>query len=309
MNYLIFCIIPPIKITILKDGGIMPDDTEITESSISLKEFFESVPPGKWAMVNVKDNVIEHFRKNTTFKIGMPLLELFCEKCKGPRSFESSDNAYTRPTSDSHEFIEYECNNCVETPRSSKVYALHIKHPPGLPPTWFIHKFGELPHFGPPLPPKLITLIRSDRELFSTGRRAENQGMGIGAFAYYRRVVENQKNRIFDEIIKVVHKISKDDPILKELEDAKKEKQFTTSVDKINRAIPHTLMIEGRNPLTLLYVPLSKGIHELSEDDCLKYAHSIRLVLAEFAEKLDQALKESKKINDAVTHLLESRSI
>jgi hypothetical protein len=38
------------------------------------------------------------------------------------------------------------------------------------------------------------------------GRRAENQGMGIGAFAYYRRVVENQKNRIIAEIKRVAEK-------------------------------------------------------------------------------------------------------
>ena len=36
------------------------------------------------------------------------------------------------------------------------------------------------------------------------GRRCGNLGLGIGAFVYYRRVVENQKSRILDEIIKVI---------------------------------------------------------------------------------------------------------
>jgi hypothetical protein len=49
----------------------------------------------------------------------------------------------------------------------------------------------------------LINLIGPDREIFRQGRRAENRGLGIGAFAYYRRVVENQKNRIIAEIAKV----------------------------------------------------------------------------------------------------------
>ena len=43
--------------------------------------------------------------------------------------------------------------------------------------------------------------------MFMQGRRCENQGFGIGAFAYYRRVVENQKNRILERIIKVSEKI------------------------------------------------------------------------------------------------------
>jgi len=46
----------------------------------------------------------------------------------------------------------------------------------------------------------VITLIGPDREIFLRGRRAENQGLGIGAFAYYRRVVENQKGRIITQI-------------------------------------------------------------------------------------------------------------
>jgi len=34
-------------------------------------------------------------------------------------------------------------------------------------------------------------------------RQAEALGLGIGAFGYYRRVLENQKDRLFDEILKV----------------------------------------------------------------------------------------------------------
>ena len=59
------------------------------------------------------------------------------------------------------------------------------------------------PPFGPPTPARVITLIGPDKEYYLKGRRAENQGMGIGAFSYYRRVVENQKNRIIDEVITI----------------------------------------------------------------------------------------------------------
>ena len=37
-------------------------------------------------------------------------------------------------------------------------------------------------------------LQRQDEQLLRKGRRTENQSLGIGAFAYYRRVVENQKD-------------------------------------------------------------------------------------------------------------------
>ena len=41
-----------------------------------------------------------------------------------------------------------------------------------------------------------MKLVGPDRDDFLKGRRCENQGLGVGAFIYYRRVVENQKNRI-----------------------------------------------------------------------------------------------------------------
>jgi hypothetical protein len=40
-------------------------------------------------------------------------------------------------------------------------------------------------------------------ENFCAGRRAESQGIGIGTFAYYRRVFDNRRSRIIDGIIKV----------------------------------------------------------------------------------------------------------
>ena len=45
-------------------------------------------------------------------------------------------------------------------------------------------KFGEFPAFGPPVPPRVLSLIGPDKDLFLKGRRSEIQGLGVGAFAY-----------------------------------------------------------------------------------------------------------------------------
>jgi hypothetical protein len=68
-------------------------------------------------------------------------------------------------------------------------------------------KFGELPPYGPPTPSRLISLLGPGRDFFLKGRRCENQGLGIGAFVYYRRVVEDQKNRILKQIAKVAETV------------------------------------------------------------------------------------------------------
>ena len=164
-------------------------------------------------------------------------------------------------------------------------------------------KYGEDPSFGPPTPARAFNLIGGERELFILGRRNENQGMGIGAFVYYRRVIESQKNRIFDELIRVIGKISPGDAVLEELESAKNETQFTKAVESIKHALPQSLSINGYNPLTLLHSALSEGVHIHTDSECLELASSVRTVLFEFAERLGQALKEEAELNAAVDRL------
>jgi hypothetical protein len=169
-------------------------------------------------------------------------------------------------------------------------------------------KFGEWPPFGPPTPARVIKLIGPDRELFLSGRRSEIQGMGIGAFVYYRRVVENQKNRILDEIVKVAQKMNLPEELVLRLKSAESENQFSKAVESIKDAIPQTLLVEGQNPLTLLHSALSQGVHALNDEERLELATSIRVVLTDLAERLGQALKDEAELNAAVSRLLKGRS-
>jgi len=166
-------------------------------------------------------------------------------------------------------------------------------------------KLGESPEFGPPTPSRVIKLIGPDRELFLKGRRSENQGLGIGAFGYYRRVVENQKDRILDEVIKVSEKLAASEELILELKSAKREIQFTKAIDSIRHGIPQALLIDGHNPLTLLHSALSEGLHEQPDEECLALATSIRVVLTELADRLGQALKDEAELKHAVSRLLE----
>jgi len=118
------------------------------------------------------------------------------------------------------------------------------------------------------------------------GRRSENQGLGIGAFGYYRRVVENQKNRILDEVIKVSEKLGATKDLLGELRKAKDEGQFTKAIESIKHGIPQALLVDGHNPLTLLHSALSEGLHGQPDEECLALATSIRVVLTELADRL-----------------------
>jgi hypothetical protein len=151
-----------------------------------------------------------------------------------------------------------------------------------------------------------MKLIGPDRDIFLQGRRAENRGLGIGAFAYYRRVVENQKNRIIAEIAKVAKLLGTTPETNARFTAAIKETRFTESVAMVKDVIPQALMIGGHNPLILLHSALSKGLHnpEMTDSHCLQLAQSIRTILAEFAERASEALKNDKEIQNALSTLL-----
>lgn len=157
----------------------------------------------------------------------------------------------------------------------------------------------------PPTPPRLIGLVGPDRELFLKGRRCENQGLGIGAFGYYRRVVESQKNRILDEVIKVATRLHMSTQKIQALADAKNQSQFSRAIEAVRDALPESLLVNGHNPFTLLHRALSAGLHDQTDEHCLALATSIRVVLAELSERLGQALKDEAELNAAVNRLLD----
>jgi hypothetical protein len=152
-----------------------------------------------------------------------------------------------------------------------------------------------------------MKLVGSDREIFLKGRRCENQGLGIGAFIYYRRVVEHQKDRILREIIKVSQKIGASQEKIDNLNIALKETQFTKALDLAKDSLPESLLINGYNPLKLLHSALSEGVHALTDEDCLEIASSVRIVLSELSERLSQALKDEAELTNALTRLIQKK--
>jgi len=229
--------------------------------------------------------------------LNAPEIGLHCEneRCNGVRVFRSRDAHYLT-TDFEYEFVTYVCSNCNQ---SRKTFALLVMRSSSK-----VRKIGEYPPFGPPVPARVITLVGSDRELFLKGRRAELHGLGVGAFAYYRRVVDDKRGAIIGEIKKVAQRLGVGSETLQLFATAEAETQFSKAIEMINTVIPQSLLINGHNPLTLLYSALSEGIHAKTDKECLELATSIRLVLIELAERISVALKDEAELRSAVNRLL-----
>ena len=69
-------------------------------------------------------------------------------------------------------------------------------------------------------------------------------------------------------------------------------------------AIPDKLLIlNGKNPLTVLYSPLSVQLHKLTDKACLQQAADIRNVLTAFLENIADVLKDQEELKNAVNRL------
>ncbi|HEX3072624.1 MAG TPA: hypothetical protein VHP30_03330, partial [Ignavibacteriales bacterium] len=123
--------------------------------------------------------------------------------------------------------------------------------------------------------------------------------------SYYRRVVENKRNKIIEKLIDVLDLTNDPDKTHKKeiLGEAKKDTQFKNSIEKIKDGIPETLYLQGQNPFTLLHSPLSEGLHGKSDEECLEWATDIRTILVGFVERLNYVLQDDNKMTEAINRL------
>jgi len=271
-------------------------------SVMSWEDFLQDHPPGGPVEVSKCVQLCLEMNSPPYTGVSTPQLNIHCPgpKCNRKMFFTCADRPVgIKPGETKEIFLKYTCRNCWQY---SKIFAVSVrrsKEGEGVE----VYKFGEYPPFGPPVPSRVLRLVQSDHALFMKGRQCENQGLGIGAFTYYRRVVEGQWTRLIDEILKVVEAVNAPKEIFDSLNAAKGQQQLSKAIKEIQPGIPAVLLINGHNPLFLLHSALSQGLHNFSDEDCLDLAKKIRIVLVEFAEKLDHALKDEKELKDAINRL------
>jgi hypothetical protein len=97
---------------------------------------------------------------------------------------------------------------------------------------------------------------------------------------------------------------------LSAFDDALKEIQFSKAVEMLKVAIPpRILILNGQNPLTLLYQPLSVQLHDLSDEECLQQAADIRVVLTALLENIADVLKAQDELKAAAARLTRQKDL
>ena len=114
--------------------------------------------------------------------------------------------------------------------------------------------------------------------LYEKGLTSEDHNFGIGAFAYYRRVVEG----VIDNLLADLEEYAKRNGAL-DLVDAlvsvKHEKQASTRIGTVKGLLPPALQPDGLNPLGTIYQAVSDGLHGRDDEHCLELAADLRTAL------------------------------
>jgi len=262
---------------------------------ITLEEFLVDVPLFQARVVT------KPFTLDSSPKLNWPLdVWAHCETCDGKRRFHAGSTDYHLL----YHLAQYVCTDCRKSVRDYFVEA-HTGSAPQK--VASLKKVFQFPAFGDPIPKRLFEIIgEENRQHYLNARRSMARGLGIGAYTYYRRIVEEQKFYLVSAIRDVAKKVGAGATQLALLDKASEERQFSKAVGMLTDvgAIPAVLLIEGRNPLLLLHDELSEGVHAMTDAECLERAQHAEVILHELARLMQIAVTERRHVESAVKSIL-----
>jgi len=165
-----------------------------------------------------------------------------------------------------------------------------------------VQKIGQFPPFEI-RPDKKVEKYLTEEDLSFYKKALANFSIsyGVGAYAYLRRVLENEIERIIEDVSKM--NFDGVDYVQDALLTFKSDHIMSNLISVLNRYLPGSLKQFGDNPIKLLYEQLSDGIHSLSDEECLEKAESINFVLTYVIQKIYEEKTESSILLEAMKKL------
>jgi hypothetical protein len=163
-------------------------------------------------------------------------------------------------------------------------------------------KAGQHPAWSIEVSKQFEAMLRDHKETYKKGLICESQGYGIGAFAYYRRIVELVIGDLLESIDDLMDGAEKE-AYKEALVSTKNSRDAKTKIDLVKHLLPSSLMQGEHNPLGVLYRILSEGIHAMSDEECLEYAVAIRETLVSLVDQIAVS-KKSRTLSGSIKKLL-----
>jgi len=285
-----------------------------------MEEFLEKYPLYQKALLKEGYDLQEsHFSV-------LPAITAFCEQCGDFFTFnpilidEQEPSKYAHVVNSSRYMVAsgstyrivYQCKKCntfhkeflvrytieekAETDDSDGFYKV------------FATKVGQYPAYSIDVEEEMKSYLdEKNLSLYRRGVICESQSYGVGSFAYYRQVVENQIDALLDEILGFVEK-NQAEELKKKIELAKKEQDTADKINIVKNFLPPSLKPDGNNILKLMYTALSDGLHNKTDDECLQVSQNLRACLVFLVKKVEEQKHDEKVFKNAYKSLQENIS-
>ena len=258
----------------------------------------------------------KHFAKfdNNHSRSPFPRISIYCESCRTERSHGATIHATDLGVNPVVMFPPLESDlqtktrlitvyySCLHCAAASVCFVIELNREL----TW-VRKLSQIPPLHVMKNRYLLKLIGAYDELYQKGLSCEIHGYGIGAFVYYRRIVE----LIIDRLINLISEVFTEEDKVKYrqvFDDIRKSTVADEKIKLVKDLLPNSLRPDGYNPLGALYSALSEGIHGRSDEDCLQSAQTIRFVLTYLVDQVNTNREISTEYVSAMKELLEHRA-
>lgn len=229
-------------------------------------------------------DVINEFRVNQ--------LDSLCDQCEQIRTFSNEDsgksllaksmiagNAAIPNILNNTETLNFKCLSCRQ---QRKTFLVNISL--NVDKVTFV-KVGEFPRKNMAVDPELKKFLKNDKDNYIKAEVCLSNGYGVGAFAYFRRIIESNIYQLLDNI---ATDSESDQSIIDAIAELKSTSPMSDRIAIAKKALPGYLSPNGLNPLGQIYKQLSEGVHALPDDECLKRAKIIKSCLVFLVGELAQ---------------------
>lgn len=151
-------------------------------------------------------------------------------------------------------------------------------------PAW-VRKVGQCPPWWPEIDKELERALASNVDSYKKALSCEGESYGMGAFAYYRAIVE----RII-ESLKERKVAGLDETAKKGFEEAwqRAERDGSARVALVYDVLPEEVRVDGANPLGDLYTSLSAGLHGGNDIKCMDEVEELRGTLLDLVMSIQR---------------------
>lgn len=265
--------------------------------------FIETFPLYLSAVFPDMDNIC------SLFYVPIRQIEIFCPNCKKKQLFNrkcylGEEERLNRDIKYGDIFsLEFSCVEHIC--KCQKNYYIHVERKND---QIVFTKCGEYPSLSPCVDEAISKVFPDDEDLLEKAVRCLKDGLGVGAYAYLRQVLESHIGLLITEIEKMAQE-QEDTETLEKLAKLRGNGQMSKNIDLAKNALPVYLRVKGFNPLGLLYRTLSEGIHNQSDEECLKKANDIYNALTFILSTLANFSDAQNRYKDSLKSLSRKENV